>query len=400
MCPRKIANTRTHWLSLVVSALMLIVVAIPAIAATDPSVEDLVNALTKSKPAESSNGGMRMRGLGAKKTAPPDGQVQLSIQFETALATISAESRDLLAKLGAAMNAPALKGQRFRIEGHTDASGDAQANLRLSARRAQSVSRFLMDNAGVESVRLTSAGKGSSEPIDGANPLAAVNRRVVVIALSGVVPESAPVSASVPSAEAGSVRQLQGAVSVTRANAPLALSTGDAVREGDTIVTAAGASALLQLEDGAKLLVRPNTNVILSRMVNTGALERLGHSIDLAVGAIRYVTGIVGKSRPQGVLFKTPSATIGIRGTDFEIVHAPKQRSLQGSGTYVRVNSGEIELGGIDGSTLTLSINEQAFAGAVGAKMRGGGNAPAIRKLASPANVFSSGELDQLLEGQ
>ncbi len=110
---------------------------------------------------------------------------------------------------------------------------------------------------------------------------------------------------------------------------------------------------------------------IPSEIVNTGAPDKLKHAINLTLGAIRYVTGDVGKVRPQNVAIKTPTATIGIRGTDIEIVAKIRRlRSMQPAGTYVRVNRGEIELGGSVGSTVTPAINEQAFAGPPWIKVR------------------------------
>ncbi len=379
-------------------------VAAPATTA-EPSVEEMVNALGK-KPAES--GGVRMRGLGAKPPAPAPSQLQLSVQFEFASAKVSAESRELLTRLGAAMNSPKLADLQFRIEGHTDSVGDAQANQRLSEQRAGNVKQFLMSNASIAEARLSAVGKGSSEPVDKANPKSDVNRRVVVVALeapkavpAASAPSSAPTLPAAAKADgpaAGTVQKIQGQVTATRANAPVMLAAGEKVWEQDIISTAANSSVLVQLDDGAKLLVRPNTRVELSRVVNAGALDRLSHSLELAIGAIRYVTGTVGASRPQSVRFKTPTATIGIRGTDLEIVYAPKMRSLGQSGTYVRVNTGGVELAGSDGSTVSLNKDEQAFAAPEGPKMRGGGRSPAARKLDAPAAVFSSGELDSLLE--
>ncbi len=403
-------HARLHAQLLVFCALLLTAVCIPSLATAEPSVEEMVDALTSKQSAQPLLGGLKRRGLDTSGATPAAGRLQLSVQFEFASANITAQSRDLLTKLGTAMNSPALAGQRFRIEGHTDAIGDAQANLRLSERRAHSVRQFLLSNGGVQSARLSAVGKGSSEPFDSANPKAAVNRRVVVVALDDAAsgsdaPAPAPAAtAAAPAAtktqtlSAGVVRQLQGAVSLTHANKTTAMGPGEVLREGDTISTATGASVLVQLEDGAKLLVRPGTTVSLNRIVNSGPLDRLSHSIALALGAIRYVTGSVGKSRPQAVRFTTPNATIGIRGTDIEIVHTPKRRSAQESGTYVRVNSGAIELDGNDGSKVSLTMNEQAFAGAQGPKLRGGERAPAARKLDTPANVFSSGDLDALLD--
>jgi outer membrane protein OmpA-like peptidoglycan-associated protein len=399
-------QARARWL--VRSGLVLLVFAIclPSIAVAEPTVKEMVDALATQKAAEPSPGQPRMRGLRIAKPEATGGRLQLSVQFEFASATITPESRDLLAKLALAMTSSELTSKRFRIEGHTDASGDPQANLQLSERRAQSVRRYLTDAGRIDANRLVAVGKGSAEPVDGSASTAPINRRVVIVALDDATPGTgapaagdstqspAPAPASVI---AGSVLKVQGSVSATRADAAVPLSPGEAVKEGDIITTSSDDSVLVQLADGAKLLVRPNTRVSLTQIVNAGETDKLGHIINLAIGAIRYVTGSVGKLRPQGVRFKTPSATIGIRGTDIEIVHAPKMRSLESSGTYVRVNTGAIELDGIDGSKVVLSVNEQAFAGQPGPKMRGGARAPAARKLDAPASVFSGSELDALI---
>jgi OOP family OmpA-OmpF porin len=53
---------------------------------------------------------------------------------------------------------------KLRIEGHTDSSGKAVRNDRLSKARADAVAKWLTDN-GVESNRLTTAGFGSKHPL-------------------------------------------------------------------------------------------------------------------------------------------------------------------------------------------------------------------------------------------
>lgn len=397
-------------LALAAFTLLLFAVFVSPDVYAEPSVQEMVDALAPKQGPENPVSRTRTRGINTQKTISSAGQLQLSVQFEFASATITAESRRLLSKLGSAMNAPALTQTRFRIEGHTDAAGDAQVNLRLSERRAESVRQFLATNANVKADRLSAEGKGSSNLIDPKNPTAAVNRRVVVVALEEAAAvssapsqridtqQSPPIDSEVTeNSIAGTVQKVQGEISVIRSNLPVKLDAGDSLREGDTITASSASSALVQLDDGAKLLIRPNTKVSLSRIVNIGALDKLSHSIALAFGAIRYVTGAVGKARPKGVSFSTPTATVGIRGTDIEIVYAAKTRSVQGPGTYVRVNSGTIELDGTDGSTVMLATNEQAFAGAQGTKTRSGTRSPAVRKLDAPVEVFSSGQFDSLI---
>lgn len=64
------------------------------------------------------------------------------------------------------------------IEGHTDAKGNQAYNLRLSARRALAVKRYLAKHHGIASAKLKAVGKGQLEPLNEAQPFAAENRRV------------------------------------------------------------------------------------------------------------------------------------------------------------------------------------------------------------------------------
>ena len=68
------------------------------------------------------------------------------------------------------------------IIGHTDASGSDNYNLGLSQRRAESVKSFALAN-GITSSRLTTTGKGESEPIadNTTDSGKALNRRVEIV---------------------------------------------------------------------------------------------------------------------------------------------------------------------------------------------------------------------------
>ncbi len=68
------------------------------------------------------------------------------------------------------------------IEGYTDSVGGNDYNLGLSQRRADSVKAYLTGQ-GIASMRLTSSGKGESDPIASNDSAAGrqQNRRVEVI---------------------------------------------------------------------------------------------------------------------------------------------------------------------------------------------------------------------------
>lgn len=74
--------------------------------------------------------------------------------------------------------------KKIRVEGHTDSSGDAEANLKLSEQRAQAV-RDALISLGVASDRISAAGMGEDFPIASNEDEAgrAQNRRVDVILL-------------------------------------------------------------------------------------------------------------------------------------------------------------------------------------------------------------------------
>lgn len=76
--------------------------------------------------------------------------------------------------------------KKIRIEGHTDSVGDADANIRLSEQRAQSVLDALV-SLGVDGSRITSVGMGEDFPIatNDTQEGRSKNRRVDVILLDG-----------------------------------------------------------------------------------------------------------------------------------------------------------------------------------------------------------------------
>jgi peptidoglycan-associated lipoprotein len=71
------------------------------------------------------------------------------------------------------------------IQGHTDAIGTEEYNLRLGARRAESVRRYLSKEAGLPLHRIAVISYGESEPIadNGSRDDRARNRRVALVVL-------------------------------------------------------------------------------------------------------------------------------------------------------------------------------------------------------------------------
>ncbi len=70
-------------------------------------------------------------------------------------------------------------GQQIQVVGHADASGEAEANLALSLRRANAVKSYLVQK-GADADMLVAVGQGAKKPKNVQNPYAAENRRVEI----------------------------------------------------------------------------------------------------------------------------------------------------------------------------------------------------------------------------
>lgn len=127
-------------------------------------------------------------------------------------------------------------------------------------------------------------------------------------------------------AAAGAVAQLAGEVEFARGvgfaqtpgQVPRTLGKGLTLREGDRLTTAEGASAIIKLEDGTRMTVRPNSELILQQYRFKEDASDNSMLMQLVRGGFRAVTGLISKNSPNAARVQTSTATIGIRGTDFD----------------------------------------------------------------------------------
>ncbi len=102
------------------------------------------------------------------------------ITFDTGKATLKTDAKYSLAKLAGILTL--LQEMTLSVEGHTDSTGSAETNQKLSAARANSVMTFLKE-MGVAETRMTAKGFGPDQPV-APNDTAegrARNRRVEII---------------------------------------------------------------------------------------------------------------------------------------------------------------------------------------------------------------------------
>ena len=121
--------------------------------------------------------------MGSAALAARAPSANLRLDFASASSELNAGSRQRLNKLASALATSRLAAKRIRIEGHTDASGNAMANRLLSQRRAQAAADYLIA-AGVASNRIEVIGYGAAQPLPGVSATAPENRRVMATVLN------------------------------------------------------------------------------------------------------------------------------------------------------------------------------------------------------------------------
>jgi hypothetical protein len=127
-------------------------------------------------------------------------------------------------------------------------------------------------------------------------------------------PSAAGTAADAP---VGEVTFAQGAVSAQRRGEPARfLLPGDAIGQGEVISTSARGFAQIGLRDGTRMTLRPNTQFAVTQFSQRPGEENI--AMQLLRGGLRTITGLVSKAGPDRMRLQTSTATIGVRGTEFD----------------------------------------------------------------------------------
>ncbi|MBB5190563.1 hypothetical protein HNQ50_001285 [Silvimonas terrae] len=167
-------------------------------------------------------------------------------------------------------------------------------------------------------------------------------------------------------AASGQVAAMGGLVTATHSDGKIdALHKGDDVNKGDVIATDANSWVVLKMEDGASLTLRPKAKLRIIDYVYDPDNPQNGRSwLSLLQGALRSVTGAIGKLNHDSYQLTTPTATIGIRGTDYDVDVVPADNADGLTpGTYHTVHTGGTTFRGKDGNAVNVSPKQDMFTG-------------------------------------
>ncbi len=137
-------------------------------------------------------------------------------------------------------------------------------------------------------------------------------------------------------APAGQFVQSSGYVAVTAVGGtPKSAGNGDGIENGQTVTVGDGAKAVIKFQDGQIIALQSKSIFKVNSYKYEQAAPEKGESFfSLLQGGLRAVTGLIGSTNKAGWKLATPTATIGIRGTDFmAVIH---------QGVYLKVDAGAI----------------------------------------------------------
>jgi FecR protein len=180
-----------------------------------------------------------------------------------------------------------------------------------------------------------------------------------------------PASAAAPAASStttgtataiGTVDLLSGTVTITTLQGtPRNITAGMALEVGDTIKTEDESEAHATMLDGAFLAVRANSSIKITGYAANGNSKDTS-LLNLLKGSLRTVTGWIGKTRPGAYRVLTPTATIGVRGTDHEVIYLSEEdaQTPAEAGTHSVVFEGGTTLETPQGQ-VDVAVGQAAF---------------------------------------
>ncbi|SFU28971.1 FecR family protein [Polaromonas sp. YR568] len=142
---------------------------------------------------------------------------------------------------------------------------------------------------------------------------------VLAMALAAIYPLQASAAPS-----AGVAQFIAGDVNVRRADGGTApLVKGKDIESGQAILTGASGRAQVRFTDGGLVSLQPNTEFKVANYVDKADPKEDRFLVDLLRGSMRAITGLIGKRNRENYKVTTTTATIGIRGSGFNVGYNP-----------------------------------------------------------------------------
>lgn len=119
--------------------------------------------------------------------------------------------------------------------------------------------------------------------------------------------------------DVGQIKNLRGSVHVERDGQRMVATPGMGVQQADVLVTGADGAAGVTFLDNSLLSIGPDSALAIDRYSFDSTTHDGHFDASLKRGTLAVVSGRLVKRSPEAMRVRTPSAIMGVRGTEFVV---------------------------------------------------------------------------------
>ena len=120
-------------------------------------------------------------------------------------------------------------------------------------------------------------------------------------------------------ADIGQIKISNGRVSVDREGRSLPAPVGTRLQTSDVVKTGADGSVGITMDDDSLLSAGPNSVLSLDQYAFDPATRKGRFDASLNKGTLAVISGRIAKQAPDAMTVRTPTAILGVRGTEFAV---------------------------------------------------------------------------------
>jgi hypothetical protein len=117
----------------------------------------------------------------------------------------------------------------------------------------------------------------------------------------------------------GRIKVSKGQVSIERAGAALPAPVGARLQSADVVSTGSDGAVGITLNDDSLLSAGANSRLSLDRFVHEPSTNQGRLDVSLNRGTLAVISGRIAKQSPEAMTVRTPTAILGVRGTEFAV---------------------------------------------------------------------------------
>jgi len=117
----------------------------------------------------------------------------------------------------------------------------------------------------------------------------------------------------------GHVKTIKGEAYVVTGSQSVKAAVGTPVNAGSVLKTSAQSSMGVVFKDDTVMSFGPNTTLTVDEYIYAPSKGDYKLGASLAKGTLDYLSGAIAHIKPDAVSIRTPTGTIGVRGTHFAV---------------------------------------------------------------------------------